>query len=82
MAAHEARRRGLGTFSMLVSHVLVPPAMEAILAAPRRRVDGFLAAGHVCTVMGLDAYRPLAARHHPRPLPSPTRPHHHRPRRG
>jgi hydrogenase expression/formation protein HypD len=63
MAVHEARRRGLGNVSLLVSHVLVPPAMEAILAAPRRRVDGFLAAGHVCTVMGLDAYRPLAARH-------------------
>jgi hydrogenase expression/formation protein HypD len=43
--------------------VLVPPAMEAILASPERRVDGFLAAGHVCTIMGLDEYRPLAARH-------------------
>jgi hydrogenase expression/formation protein HypD len=63
MAVHEARRRGVGNFSLLVSHVLVPPAMEAILAAPDRRVQGFLAAGHVCTVMGLDAYRPLAARH-------------------
>jgi hydrogenase expression/formation protein HypD len=63
MAVHQARRRGLVNFSLLVSHVLVPPAMEAILASPRRRVDGFLAAGHVCTVMGLDAYRPLAARH-------------------
>lgn len=63
MAVHQARRRGVTNFSLLVSHVLVPPAMEAILASPRRRVDGFLAAGHVCTVMGLEAYRPLAARH-------------------
>jgi hydrogenase expression/formation protein HypD len=62
MAAVEARRRGLRNLSLLVSHVLVPPAMEAILRAPRRRVDGFLAAGHVCTIMGLDEYRPLAAR--------------------
>lgn len=63
MAVHQARRRGLVNFSLLVSHVLVPPAMEALLASPRRRVDAFLAAGHVCTIMGLDAYRPLAARH-------------------
>jgi hydrogenase expression/formation protein HypD len=64
MAVHEARRRGLRNFSLLVSHVLVPPAMEAILAAPGCRVDGFLAAGHVCTIMGVEAYRPLAAQHH------------------
>ncbi len=64
MAVHEARRRGVQNFSLLVSHVLVPPAMEVILAAPGRRVDGFLAAGHVCTIMGVDEYRPLAARHH------------------
>jgi hydrogenase expression/formation protein HypD len=63
MAVAQAHRRGVQNFSMLVSHVLVPPAMEAILAAPRRRVDGFLAAGHVCTIMGLDEYRPLARRH-------------------
>jgi hydrogenase expression/formation protein HypD len=63
MAVHEARRRGTGNFSLLVSHVLVPPAMEAILAAPGRRVDGFLAAGHVCTIMGMEEYRPLAARY-------------------
>jgi hydrogenase expression/formation protein HypD len=63
LAAAEARRRGVRNFSLLVSHVLVPPAMEAILSAPSRRVDAFLAAGHVCTVMGLDEYRPLAARY-------------------
>jgi hydrogenase expression/formation protein HypD len=63
MAVLAARRRGLRNFSLLVSHVTVPPAMEAILAAPGRRVHGFLAAGHVCTVMGLEEYRPLCARY-------------------
>jgi hydrogenase expression/formation protein HypD len=63
LAVHEARRRGLANFSILVSHVLVPPALEAILASPRRRVDGVLAAGHVCAVMGTEEYAPLAARH-------------------
>jgi hydrogenase expression/formation protein HypD len=62
-AVYEARRRGLRNFSLLVSHVLVPPAMEAILDAPDRRVDGFLAAGHVCTIMGIGEYEPLAARY-------------------
>jgi hydrogenase expression/formation protein HypD len=63
MAVREARRGGIANFSLLVSHVLVPPAMEAILASPRRRVDGFLAAGHVCTVTGYEEYRALCARH-------------------
>ena len=63
MAVAEARRRGIGNFSLIVSHVLVPPAMEAVLAGPERRVDGFLAAGHVCVIMGVDEYRPLAARY-------------------
>ena len=49
---------------MLVSHVLVPPAMEAVLSSPANRVQGFLAAGHVCTIMGMEEYRPLAARYH------------------
>jgi hydrogenase expression/formation protein HypD len=62
MAVYEARRRGVRNFSVLVSHVIVPPAMEAILASPNRRVDGFLAAGHVCTIMGIEEYRPLAAK--------------------
>lgn len=60
MAVHEARRRGLRNFSLLVAHVLVPPAMEALLTAPVRRVDGFLGAGHVCAIMGMEAYEPLA----------------------
>ena len=63
MAVWEARRRGLRNFSLLVSHVLVPPAMSAILSSPQNRVQGFLAAGHVCTVMGYNEYLPLAARH-------------------
>jgi hydrogenase expression/formation protein HypD len=63
MAAVQARRRGLTNFSLLVSHVLVPPAIEAILTAPGNRVQGFLAAGHVCTVMGCGEYGPLAARY-------------------
>ncbi|HJV23099.1 MAG TPA: hydrogenase formation protein HypD [Holophagaceae bacterium] len=63
LAVVEARRRGLRNFSLLVSHVLVPPALEALLASPECRVDAFLAAGHVCAVMGTAEYRPLAARH-------------------
>lgn len=63
MAVQLARRRGLGNFSLLVSHVLVPPAIEAVMRSPRSRVDGFLAAGHVCAVMGTEQYRPLAERY-------------------
>jgi hydrogenase expression/formation protein HypD len=63
MAVYQAARSGLRNFSVLVSHVLVPPAMEAVLAAPRNRVQGFLAAGHVCTVMGYTEYEPLSRRH-------------------
>lgn len=62
-AIHEAKRRGVRNFSLLVSHVLVPPAMEAILSSPTCRVNGFLAAGHVCTIMGMDEYRPIAAKY-------------------
>jgi hydrogenase expression/formation protein HypD len=63
MAVFQARREGLKNFSMLVSHVLVPPAMEAILGSPNNRVQAFLAAGHVCTVMGYEEYPPLAAKY-------------------
>lgn len=62
-AVYEAKRRGVRNFSVVVAHVLVPPAMEAILSSPQRRVDGFLAAGHVCSVMGMDEYRPLAEKY-------------------
>jgi hydrogenase expression/formation protein HypD len=64
MAVFQARQEGRRNFSLLVSHVLVPPAIEAILGAPNNRVRGFLAAGHVCTVMGCREYEPLAARFH------------------
>jgi hydrogenase expression/formation protein HypD len=63
MAAHLASERGLDNFSLLVSHVLVPPAIEAVLSSPQNRVQGFLAAGHVCTVMGTEEYEPLARRY-------------------
>ena len=63
MAAYRAKREGIANFSMLVSHVLVPPAMRAILAAPDQRIRGFLAAGHVCTIMGYEEYEPIAAQY-------------------
>jgi hydrogenase expression/formation protein HypD len=61
MAAYRAKREGVGNFSMLVSHVLVPPALRALLEMPGNRIQGFLAAGHVCTIMGYEAYEPIAA---------------------
>lgn len=61
MAVFQARQQGVANFSMLVSHVLVPPAIAAIMASPSNRVQAFLAAGHVCAVMGLGQYVPLAA---------------------
>jgi hydrogenase expression/formation protein HypD len=60
MSVHLARRRGLKNFSLLVSHVLVPPAIEAIMSSPGNHVQAFLAAGHVCSVMGYWEYPPLA----------------------
>jgi hydrogenase expression/formation protein HypD len=63
MAVFQAAHRGLRNFSLLVSHVLVPPAMEAILSSPENRVQGFLAAGHVCTVMGFAEYEPIAEKY-------------------
>ncbi len=64
MAVSIARKQGLTNFSMLVSHVLVPPAIEAIMNSPLNRVQAFLAAGHVCSVMGYWQYPPLAERFH------------------
>ena len=61
MAVLQAARLGLENFSVLVSHVLVPPALRAVLNAPECRVQGFLAPGHVCAVMGVEEYRPIAA---------------------
>ena len=56
MAVFHAKREGLRNFSLLVSHVLVPPAIEAILSSPDNCVDAFLAAGHVCAIMGTEEY--------------------------
>ena len=64
LAVLQAARAGLKNFSLLVSHVLVPPAMRAILGAPDNRVQGFLAAGHVCAVMGTSEYHAIAAEYH------------------
>jgi hydrogenase expression/formation protein HypD len=63
MAVWLANRRGLKNFSVLVSHVLVPPSMTAILQSPGNRVQGFLGPGHVCTVMGYEEYHPIAKRY-------------------
>lgn len=64
MAVAQAAKMGLKNFSVLVSHVLVPPAMRAVLASPSNRVQGFLAAGHVCTITGMAEYRPIAEEFH------------------
>jgi hydrogenase expression/formation protein HypD len=64
MAVFQAAQQGVHNFSILVSHVLVPPAIEAILSSPDNRVQGFLAAGHVCAVVGFTGYEPLAQRYH------------------
>jgi len=61
MAVLQAAKEGLLNFSLLVSHVLVPPAMRALLDSPDNQVQGYLAAGHVCTVMGLADYEEIAA---------------------
>ena len=63
MAVWQARELGIKNFSVLVSHVTVPPAMTAILESSDNRVQGFLAAGHVCTVMGWSEYEPIADRY-------------------
>jgi hydrogenase expression/formation protein HypD len=60
MAVWQAKQLELENFSILCSHVLVPPAMSALLGAPGNRVQGFLAAGHVCTIMGFWEYEPIA----------------------
>ena len=64
MAVMQAKELGLRNFSVLVSHVLVPPAMTAILDDPECGIDAFLAAGHVCAVMGWREYEPIVERYH------------------
>ena len=63
MAAWQADHDGIENFSLLVSHVLVPPAMEALLSSENCVVQGFLAAGHVCTIMGFEEYFPIAEKY-------------------
>jgi len=63
MAVWQAHKEGLSNFSILVSHVLVPPAMEALLSSEQNRVQGYLAAGHVCAVMGWNEYIPIAEKY-------------------
>jgi hydrogenase expression/formation protein HypD len=63
MAAWQADHDGIENFSLLVSHVLVPPAMEALLSSESCVVQGFLAAGHVCTIMGFEEYFPIAKKY-------------------
>lgn len=64
MSVIQAKALGLKNFSILVSHVCVPPALHAILGSPHNRVQGFLLAGHVCTVMGYWEYLPIARQYH------------------
>jgi len=63
MTVYQAKQQGIENFSVLVSHVLVPPAIEAILSSPNNRIGSFLAAGHVCTVMGYTEYEPIAKKY-------------------
>jgi len=63
MAVREAQKRNLKNFSVLVSHVLVPPALDALLSAPDHQIDAFLAAGHVCAIMGTEEYEALTEKY-------------------
>jgi len=62
MAVWQAHEQGIRNYSVLVSHVLVPPAIASILQSPSNRVQGFLGPGHVCTIMGYREYEPISAR--------------------
>lgn len=64
MAVYQAKQQNINNFSLLVSHVLVPPAISALLSTENTQINGFLAAGHVCTVMGYEDYFPLAKTYH------------------
>ncbi|MFZ2171086.1 MAG: hydrogenase formation protein HypD [Methylococcaceae bacterium] len=63
LAAYQAKQLGLKNFSLLICHVRVPPVMQALLNSPNNQVQGFLGAGHVCSVMGYHEYSPLCAQH-------------------
>lgn len=64
LTATQAKKLKLKNFSLLACHVLVPPVMRALLDSPQNQVQGFLAAGHVCTIMGINEYLPIAAHYH------------------
>jgi len=64
MTVYQAKKQGIRNVSLLVSHVLVPPAIAAIMESPTCRVQAFLAAGHVCSVMGTSQYPPLVEKYH------------------
>ena len=64
LAVYEAKRGGVTNFSLLGANMLVPPALEALLNAEECQIQGFLAAGHVCTVMGYDEYKPICDKYH------------------
>ena len=64
MTVNQASKMDIKNFSILVSHVLVPPALEAILSSHNNNVKGFLAAGHVCTIMGYTEYEPIVEKYH------------------
>jgi hydrogenase expression/formation protein HypD len=63
LAAHQARQENLANFSLLVCHVRVPPIMETLLASPGHRIQGFLGAGHVCSIMGYHEYLPICEKY-------------------
>jgi hydrogenase expression/formation protein HypD len=63
LAAYQAKQQGLQNFSLLISHVCVPPIMQALLASPNHQVQGFLGAGHVCSIMGMHQYDPICSRY-------------------
>ena len=64
LAVLQAEQLGLANFSLLVSQVLVPPAIEALLSSPDCKIDGFLAAGHVCAITGFGSYHAIAEKYH------------------
>ena len=63
MAVYQASKQSIKNFSVLVSHVLVPPAIETILSSENNRVQAFLAAGHVCAIMGFEEYEPIVRKY-------------------
>jgi hydrogenase expression/formation protein HypD len=63
LVAYQAKLRRLKNFSLLICHVRVPPVMEALLSTENHRVQGFLGAGHVCSIMGFHEYTPISEKY-------------------